>query len=190
NEDAVEIMSQNKTIFTSEEKDSYIKRSDMQDNLVYKDGHQWVGTAAALDDMGTSYVSAYSSAVLISLETDLADIRKMIQACKASSIPLKSLWDMEHSYWTEKNLMTYKNQNLMLDDKKMDLSFISSTYEEKYNYHRNMLQRFSRDLTSQNRKLIVAVGITSILFLLFIFLARYRNRRNYFLSGEKGRKKD
>lgn len=190
NEDAVEIMSHFKTIFTSEEKDPYMKRSDMQDNRVYKDGHQWVGTAAALDDMGTSYVSAYSSAVPISMEADMGDIRKMIQACKNSSIPLKSLWDMEHSYWTEKNLMTYKNQNLMLDDKKMDLSFIPSTYEEKYNYHRNMLQRFSRDLTSQNRKLIVAVGITSILFLLFIFLARYRNRRNYFLSGGKGNTKD
>lgn len=182
NKDAVEIMSHFRTIFTSEEKDSYIKRSDMKDNLVYKDGHQWVGTAAALDDMGTSYVSAYSSAVPISMETDMAEIRKMIQACKASFIPLKSLWDMEHSYWTEKELMTYKNQSLMLNDKKMDLSFIPSTYEEKYNYHRNMLQRFSRDLTSQNRKLIVAVGITSFLFLLFIFLARYRNRRNYFLS--------
>lgn len=188
NQGAVEIMSHFKTIFTSGEKDPYIKRSGMTENLVYKDGHQWAGTAAALDHMGTSYVSAYSSAVPISLETDMEDIRKMIQACKTSSIPLKSLWDMEHSYWTEKTLMTYKNQNLMLDGKKMNLGFIPSTYEEKYNYHRNMLQRFSRDLTSQNRKLIGAVGVTSVLFLFFIFLARYRNRRNYFLSEGENKK--
>ena len=182
NKDTVEIMSHFRTIFTSEEKDPYIKRSGMADNLVYKDGHQWVGTAASLDDMGTSYVSAYSAAVPVSLEKNMANIRKIIQACKASGIPLKSLWDMEHSYWTEKNLMTYKNRNLMLDGKKMDLSFIPSTYEKRYNYRRNMLQRFSRDLTSQNRKLIVVVGITSLLFLFFIFLARRRNRRNYFFS--------
>ncbi|MEY8354645.1 DUF2334 domain-containing protein [Lachnospiraceae bacterium 54-53] len=189
-QDTVEIMSHFKTIVTSEEKDPYIEFQDEMTNLVYKDGHQWVGTAAALDDPGTSSLSAYSSAVPISLSADMETIRKTVQACRSSSIPLKSLWDMEHSYWTDKILMIYKNQNLTLDGKTMNLSFVPSTYEEKYNYRRNMLQRFSRDLTSQNRKLIIMVGITSFLFLLFIFLARYANRRNYFFQNRKGREKD
>lgn len=93
---------------------------------------------------------------------------------------------MEHSYWMEKDLMTYGNQGLILNQKKQDLSFLPSTYVKNFDYHRNMLQRFSKDLTSQNRLLIFMVGITSLVFLLFILFARYNNRRNYFFgSGEK-----
>lgn len=185
NEDTIEVMSHFKTIVTSEEKDSYIEPSDRMVNEVYKDGHQWIGSSVALDDLGTSYVSAYSTAVPVSLEEDMAEILKVVNACRNSSIPLKSLWDMDHSYWTEKDLMTYNGHSLVLNGKKKDLSFVPGTYGEKYNYRRNMLQRFSRDLTSQNRMLIVMVGITSLLFLLFIFLARYNNRRNYFLGRSK-----
>ncbi len=178
--DTIEIMSHFKTIVTSQEKDPYIEPSDMAGNEVYKDGHQWIGSSVALDDLGISYVSAYSTAVPISLEADTTEILKIADACRSSSIPLKSLWDMDHSWWTEKNLMVYNNHSLVLNDKKMDLTFVPNTYGKKHNYHRNMLQRFSRDLTTQNRILVTLVGITSILFVLFILLARYYNRRNYF----------
>ena len=180
-EDTIEVMRHFRTIFTSGE-DSFLKRSDRNTNEVYKDGHQWIGSSIALDDFGTSYVSAYSTAVSISINEDKADIIKRINACRSSFIPLKSLWDMEHSYWMEKDLMTYKNQSLVLNGKKKDLNFIPSTYTEKFNYQRNMLQRFSKDLTSQNRMLIYMVGITSLVFLFFIFVARYNNRRNYFFG--------
>jgi hypothetical protein len=181
NEDTIEVMRHFRTIFTSGE-DSFLKRSDRNTNEVYKDGHQWIGSSIALDDFGTSYVSAYSTAVSISINEDKANIINRINACRSSFIPLKSLWDMEHSYWMEKDLMTYKNQSLVLNGKKKDLSFIPSTYTEKFNYQRNMLQRFSKDLTSQNRMLIYMVGITSLVFLFFIFVARYNNRRNYFFG--------
>lgn len=184
-EDTIEIMSHFKTIFTSEEEDSYMKPSNMRTNLVYEDGHQWVGTAIALDDFKTSYLSTYSTAVMISMEDHIKAIREKVEACRRSSVSLKSLWDMEHSYWLEKSSMTYKNNDLLLNGKKMDLTFVPSTYNEKYDYHRNMLQRFSKDLTSQNRKLVILVGITSVLFLIFIFLARYNNRRNYFFQDEE-----
>ncbi len=184
--DTIEIMRHFKTIVTSNEEDSYLDASEGNTNEVYKDGHQWIGSSVALDDLGTSYVSAYSTAVWISMEADPSEILLKINACRSSRIPLKSLWDMEHSYWMEKDLMTYGNQGLILNQKKQDLSFLPSTYVKNFDYHRNMLQRFSKDLTSQNRLLIFMVGITSLVFLLFILFARYNNRRNYFFgSGEK-----
>ena len=189
NEDTVDIMRRFKTIFTSEVRDTYIEQTEMSGNLVYKDGHAWVGTAVALDDLGTSYLSVYSSAVPVSMNSEIADIKEIIEACRKSPIPLKSLWDMEHSSWTEKNLMSYKNGNLLLDNKKMDLSYVPGTYDENYNYKRYMLQRFSRDLTSQSRKLIILVAVTSALFVIFIFLARRINRRKYFLKETKSRSK-
>ena len=81
--------------------------------------------------------------------------------------------------------MNYKNGNLILNDKKIDLSFTPSVYAEQYDYHRNMLQRFSRDLTSQNSKLIFMVGITSVIFLFLILWARYNNRKRYFFTSEE-----
>jgi hypothetical protein len=179
-----------KTIFTSEERDTYIEQAELSGNLAYRDGHAWVGPSVALDDLGTSYLSVYSSAVPVSMNSEIADIKEVIEACRKSPIPLKSLWDMEHSFWTEKNLMSYKNGNLILDNKKIDLSFVPGTYDEDYKYRRNMLQRFSRDLTSQSRKLIILVAVTSALFIIFIFLARRINRRKYFLRERKSRSKD
>lgn len=188
-QDTIEVMRHFTTIVTSKEEDSYLEQPKGNTNEVYKDGHQWIGSSVALDNLGTSYVSAYSTAVWISMEEEQSEILLKMNACRNSRIPLKSLWDMEHSYWLEKDLMTYGNKNLILNHKKKDLGFVPSTYKEKFNYRRNMLQRFSKDLTSQNRMLIVMVGITSLVFLLFIFFARYNNRRNYF-PGSREKDKD
>ncbi|WP_143322149.1 DUF2334 domain-containing protein [Clostridium sp. HBUAS56010] len=184
NRDAIEVMSHFKTIVTYDGEDSYLEPSEMNTNEVYRDGHQWIGSGAELDDSGVSSTSSYSTAVRINLHSDEKEILKAISASRSSPIPLKSLWDMEHSFWTEKDLMQYDGQSLMLNGKKKDLSYVPSTFPETYDYHRNMLERFSRDLSSQNRTLILLVGITSVLFVIFIALARYRNRKNYFFQNQ------
>lgn len=178
--DTIEIMSHFKTIFTNEELDSYIKPDESNTNEVYKDGHQWVGYSISLNDTGASEISAYSMAVPISLSEDYDEIEEKIKACKDSFVPLKSLWDMEHGYWLDKQLMEYKDGNFLLNGKKMDLSFTPSVYPEHFNYHRNMLLRFSKDLTSQNKRLVILVGITSVIFMFLILFARYFNRKHYF----------
>ena len=187
NKDTIEIMSHFRTVFTSEEIDSYLKPDEMNRNEVYKDGHQWVGDSIPLDDTNVSNLSIYSTAVAITLDEDFDEISRKIQACRNSFVPLKSLWDMDHSFWLDKDLMNYKNGDLIFNDKKINLSFTPSIYAERYDYHRNMLQRFSRDLTSQNSKLILIVGITSVIFLLLILWARYMNRKRYFFTSEDER---
>lgn len=185
NRDTIEIMSHFKTIFTSMDMDSYLTQDDMNKNEVYKDGHQWVGASIALDDTSVSNLSIFSASVSLTLDEDFDKISKQILACRSSFVPLKSLWNMDHSFWLDKELMNYKNGNLILNDKKIDLSFTPSVYAEQYDYHRNMLQRFSRDLTSQNSKLIFIVGITSVIFLFLILWARYNNRKRYFFTSEE-----
>ncbi|MFW6679653.1 DUF2334 domain-containing protein [Lacrimispora sp. AGF001] len=178
--DTIEIMSHFKTIFSSDEVDSYLSQEDMNHNEVYKDGHQWVGASIPVDDTKVSYLSVYSTAVPIDLVEDFEEIKRKVGVCQNSFVPLKSLWDVEHSYWLDKQLMTYKNGDLILNGKKMDLSFTPTVYPEQYNYRRNMIQRFSRDLTTQSRRLVIAVGLTSILFVFLILWARLKNRKNYF----------
>lgn len=179
-QDTIEIMSHFKTIFSSSEVDPYLSQEDMNQNVVYQDGHQWVGASIPVDDTLVSYLSVYSTAVPIGLEEDFEEIKRKVGVCQNSFVPLKSLLDVEHSYWLDKQLMTYKNGDLILNGKKMDLSFTPSAYPDHYNYRRNMLQRFSRDLTTQSRRLVIAVGLTSILFVFLIYWARLRNKKNYF----------
>ena len=189
-QDTIKVMSHFRTIFTNEELDSYIKPDDKNTNEVYKDGHQWVGPSIPLDDTGISEISAYSMAVSISLSEEEEEIEKKIKACNDSTIPLKSLWDMDHSYWLDQQLMEYKNGNLILNGKKMDLSFTPSVYPEDFNYHRNMLLRFSKDLTTQNKRLVILVGVISVIFLFLILFARYRNRKHYFFPATEKMKTD
>ncbi|MDW2799757.1 DUF2334 domain-containing protein [Clostridium boliviensis] len=188
--DTIEIMSHFRTVFTSDEMDPYLKPDEMNRNEVYQDGHQWVGNSISLDDTGVSNSTIYSTAVSISMKEDYSKISKKIQTCRNSFVPLKSLWDMDHTLWMDKELLNYKSGNLILNDKKIDLDFTPSVYTKQYDYHRNILQRFSKDLTSQNRKLILIVTITSVIFLFLILWARYTNRKRYFLSPESGSQPD
>ena len=184
NEDCIEAMRHFKTIFTSPETDPYLPQAEVTENTVYKDGHQWVSTAVALDDYGASYISATSTAVYISMNQELSAIEAVIHACEKSFIPMKSLWDMEHSVWTDKDTLSYQAKGMFVNQEKVDLTFVPTVYEDNFQYKRNILQRFSKDLTSESKKLLLVVGITSILFVIFILWARYVNRKNYFIHKD------
>ena len=158
---------------------------EVKTNLVYRDGHQWIAPAIRLDADGVSYTKAYSSAVYLDMMQDMEVLEKQVQACRDSAIPLKSLWEVEHSFWTNEDVMSCKNRIILVNGKRQDTGFVPTEYEEEYAYRRNMLQRFSKDLSEENSKLITAVVAVSVLFLLFIFLARRSNRRRFFYQEEE-----
>lgn len=186
NEDAIEVMSRFGTVLVSGETDANITVSEeMRTNLVYRDGHQWIAPAMILDSDGTSYVKSHSTAVSFDITEDISRIEEKMESCRSSFVPLKSLWDIEHSLWTDEDVLSYRNHIILVNGKRVDKTFTPTEYEEEYSYNRNMLQRFSKDLTNENQKLIAAVVIVSFLFLLFIFLARQNNRRRYFYDKEE-----
>lgn len=87
--DTIEIMRHFKTIFSSDEVDSYLSQEDMNQNEVYKDGHQWVGASIPVDDTKVSYLSVYSTAVPIGLDEDFEEIKRKVEVCQNSFVPLK-----------------------------------------------------------------------------------------------------
>jgi len=185
NQDTIEIMSHFKTIFTTEEDTGYLQLpKDANTNEIYKDGHQWISEAIKLDHIGTSHLRVSSTAVNISMLDHIEDIKDKIIACKRSFVPLKSLWDTEHSFWTEENILTYKNQMLVFNGEVIENVFFPSEYDDTFKYDRNILKRFSKDLTSENQKLIILVSIISFLFFFFILLARYYNRKKFLLHPD------
>jgi len=185
NDDTIDIMSHFSTIFTTNEEDQQIEaQMDSNTNLIYKDGHHWVSSSIRLDDTGVSYTKVSSTAVYLDMTEDIPILEYKIDVCQKSFVPLKSLWDIEHSFWTDEDLMKYSNQIIMINGERAERGFTPTEYDTNYKYDRNILNQFSKDLSSENQKLIIAVFIISIIFILFIFLSRHRNREKFFIKNE------
>lgn len=189
NKDTIEIMSRFRTVLVSQEEDPLIQSEDNATNLVYKDGHQWIAPVIVLDHKGVSYITTNSFAVSFDITEDMEKIKDKIHACITSFVPLKSLWDIEHSFWTDEDIMEYKNQIIFINEKRVEKDFIATNYDENFKYNRNSLQRYSKDLSNINKRLVIAVAIIASLFLTFIFTARHRNKQTFFIKKEKDKKK-
>lgn len=180
-EEGIEVLSRFSTVFTIHEEDEASNFSEtMHTNEVYKDGHQWVGPAIALDNSGVSYTKSYSTAVYIDFTEELSLIEERIEACQNSFVPLKSLWDVEHTFWTDQDLLLYKNGILTVNSERRERTYEPAEAEQDYEYNRNTLKRFSKNLAEENRKLVVVVVIVSILFVVFLYTARRNNKRKFF----------
>ena len=180
-DDTADVISRFSTIIVSDDVDENITiNMDCNTNKVYKDGHQWIGPSIALDSSGVSYTRVASTAVNIDMDDDIEHIRAIVKACQESNVPLKSLWDIEHSFWSDEDVMNYKNHIILVNGERIKQDFEPTVYEEKYEYNRNMIKRFSKDLSGENHKLIIAVVAVSIIFILFIVLARRNNRKRFF----------
>lgn len=182
NDETIEVISRFRTVLVSEEEDPLIEwEENLNTNTVYKDGHQWIAPAIQLNVEGISHLKTYSTAVCFDITEETERIERKVQACIESEVPLKSLWDIEHSFWTDDDVMTYRNHIILLNGKRTDRTFTATEYDEKFEYNRNMLQRFSKDLSEENRKLVVVVVTVSALFLWFILLARHKNKQRFFV---------
>lgn len=182
-DDTIEVMSHFSTIMTTEETDPHVDvQLEAGTNLIFKDGHQWISPAIVIDDTKVSYTKVSSSAVYLDMNDETEQIKYQIDACEKSAVPLKNLWDIDHSFWTDKDVVSYSNQMITVNGKKISREFVPASYDENYKYNRNMLKRFSRDLSNENSKLIVAVFIVSIIFASFILIARQRNKEKFIIS--------
>ena len=187
NSSAAEVMSRFKTILISSESDDRIEAdwNEAQSNLVYRDDHQFIAPAIALDDDGVSYVNSCSSAVYLDMNESTDQIMEKIEACGSSFVPVKNLWEISHSLYTNTDTISCKNGKIYINGGQTDKTFIPTEYEENFSYNRNQLQRFSMDLTSENHKLIVAVAAVAVLFVIFIIVARRNNRSRFFFEDEE-----
>ena len=86
------------------------------------------------------------------------------------------------------NLYYYsRNGELYFNDEKKSLAYEPFTYE-KYEYDSGVFKWIAKDLSSLNKQLAFIVVISSIIFTLFIFAGRYRNRKRFLLPRQKGDK--
>lgn len=183
-QDTLEVMNGYDTILVSGEEDRLVYSDvNANSNGEYLAKHQWIAPVVELDTEGTSYLTNYSSAVFFDVTEDEEVLDKRIKACMESEVPLKNIWDAGHSVKTNTDEIVYQKGYLYINGVRTELSY-EATEEttEDFEYKRNILERVSADLTGQNRKLIIAVIVVSILFVGFIISARRQNRNRFFID--------
>lgn len=186
-QDTLEVMSRFKTLLVAGEADRLQYADiDLYTNEPYFEQHQWIAPAIALDGEGTGYLTCYSSAVYFDIMDTEEEFDRRLNACLESEVPLKNIRDADHTVYTGTDELNYRNQSLYVNGELTGLSFTPAQISEDFSYNRNMLQRVSRDLTGQNQKLLLAVLSVSLLFILFIIIARYRNRMRFFVKLPAG----
>lgn len=186
NSQTAEVMSRFRTILVSPDPDEKIEADwdNAAGNLVYRDAHQWIAPATLPGQEMVSDITAYSSAVYLDINEDMDVILEKTEACKNSYVPVKNLWETPHSFYTNMDTMSYQNGNIVINGSWRDKTFVPSEYDENFSYNRNQLQRFSKDLTSENHKLTAAVAFVAVLFVIFIIIARKTNHSRFFYEEE------
>ena len=107
-----------------------------------------------------------TSVIYMESTEDAEQIEKQLERKLQSSVLPGNLWDVEP------------------DRRQYDVSAIRQyepfVYDGDYDYKRNITDKVSKDLSEENGKLLTAVVAVSLLFVLFIGIARRNNKRKFF----------
>lgn len=180
------ILKRYRTVFFYQDEKSQSKfKLESHFNSIYRDGHQIIGPSILLDDFQNGYQKVHSSGVYLDTSNDLEWIKKQIDACEESLIPIKNLWDSSQSVYTDSVHMEYSNNTLTINEQEVSLDYTPFEYEENFDYKRDLMDKVTVNLQKQNKKLIIFVSVTIIIFIIFLVLARYMNRKKFFYPKEK-----
>lgn len=153
-------------------------------NTIYSDGHQIIAPALTVGEIKDNLVSAYPTALFLSMDTDIDDLKVQISKTQESSVPLKSLWASAHSVYTEDKVLSYKDSILTINGEVKSLEFTPFEYATDYQYNRGVIGRMADSFDRENKKLLLIVCGISILFIIFIGIARYQNRKKFFYDED------
>ena len=154
---------------------------DAGHNSLYDNAHQLVMPSIALDETRASYVTCYPSAIYLdAFGTDAQEIRQLVGMLKRQRVPFQNLWELEHAVWANDLDLRYEGKRLYLSGEAVDRTFTPVEYDEAYDYNRNIINRITVSIQSQNRWLTAATVIIVAVFALLMIYLRRVNRRSFF----------
>ena len=148
-------------------------------NVIYADGHQLIPPALSDGDNYPSLTISHPSAMFLNMLSSLEDLRSQLQRIKESPLPLMNFWSSPQFVYTDNKVLRYKDSVMLFQGKVVSLEFTNSQYNGFYQYNRSIIGRMAESFKKENQNLLVAVGVIIIIFLLFIVIARYQNRKNF-----------
>jgi len=153
-------------------------------NTIYSDGHQIIAPALSVGDIEDNLISAYPTALFLDINTNIDDLRTQIKKIQESTVPLKNLWASSHSVYTEDKTLSYKDDILTINGEVQSLEFVPFKYNIEYQYNRGIIGRMADSFARENKKLLFIVFGISILFIFFIGIARYQNRKKFLYKSD------
>ena len=156
-------------------------------NNIYRDGHILVAPAYTINQEQNVQFETLSTAAYINVSNDIPAIKKQIISSVHSDVVHKSLWDLDNTVYAD-NLYYYtRDGEIFFNDEKMSLEYTPFTYE-KYRYDSGVFKWIAKDLSGLNKKLAFIAITSSIIFIVFIIVGRYRIRKRFLLPREEGDK--
>lgn len=183
--DYLSFMKRYRTVFVYQDTEESGFTLEAQTNLLYQNYHQLIMPAITLDEVGTSWLTCYSSAVYFDSTAELETLQVCIDALQDSAVPLLSLWDMSHSVWANSFHMEYSSYVITINDEVRSLVYEPEPYPEDYDYKRNTLARFTVSLAEQNKVLVVLSAASVVMFLGLMIWAQKVRRRQFRRSDKK-----
>ncbi len=159
-------------------------------NKIYLDGHHFITPALFNGNLSSNMINTYPTAIFLDMNTDIDTLEQQIKMIQDSEVSLKSLRSGAHSVYTDDQVISLKNNMLTVNGKLQSFEFTPFTYESSYNYNRGVIGRLAESIARGNQRLLIVVTGISILFIVFIVVARYQNRRRFLYKSDSGHKKD
>lgn len=146
-------------------------------------GTQLVPPAIKLDTEGAGYLDCRASAVYLSASDGLEKTLEAAHAARNSTVPLKSLWDMNQvEYFNGGGLLSWDGTTLNVNGKKVSLDYVPKPYDVNHDYKRTAFYRATANLQGQNHTLIVFVAVAMALFALCMYWARRQMHLRFFYN--------
>lgn len=159
-------------------------------NTVYSDGHHIIAPALLNGDTGSNMVNTYSTALYLDMNDDTGTIENQLKLIEDSAVPLKSLRSIAHTVYTDDRVVNSRGDILTLNGRVQSLQYTPFTYEENFEYNRGVVGRLAESMARENKRLLIIVSGISILFIIFIAVARYQNRRRFLFKSNSGQNTD
>ncbi len=180
----LDILRRFRTIILTQDENENSWSSKDHYNTIYSDGHQIIAPALTVGEIKDNLVSAYPTALFLSMDTDIDDLKVQISKSQESSVPLKSLWASTHSVYTQDKVLSYKDSILTINGEVKSLEFTPFKYVTDYQYNRGVIGRMADSFNRENKKLLFIVCGISILFIIFIGIARYQNKKKFLYNED------
>ena len=170
-----------RTVFVRDTGESSGFRLDAGHNALHDNAHQLVMPSIALDKTGASYLTCYPSAIYLdAYRTDADQIRELVSRLKGQRVPFQNLWELEHSVWANDLNLRYEGKRLYLNGEAVDRAFEPVAFDEEYDYNRNIINRITVSIQSQNRWLTAATALIVAMFAVFMIYLRRQSKRSFF----------
>lgn len=180
------LMQRYRTVFVYDDGTDSGFALDAGRNRLCDNAHQLIMPVIGLDDTRASYLTCYSSAVYLDAsQTSAEQIHQLAALMKGERVPFQNLWELNHAVWGDDLSLSYENGALRLNGETVAITYEPKPYDEEYDYQRDIIQRVTVSIQSQNKVLLAITAAVVVVFAMFMIYLRRFNKRSFFYPEKR-----